>query len=150
MITEESFDFEVAGNILDLAPKVMRRIRAEMRATAKPQITIAQLRIMSKLFRKICTITDLAERQGVSAPAMSKMIGVLEAGGLAKRCSIGHDRRNVGVKLTDEGQRILTHIRKAVSTKIAEKTVSLSQENKQTVMNALQALKTLVSEPTTE
>ena len=51
---------------------------------AKPQLTIAQLRILAKLNQALFTVSEMAEWQGVSAPAMSKMVGILEKRGLGR------------------------------------------------------------------
>src|ERR1700752_1730600 len=56
-------------------------------------------------------IRDLAARQRVSPPAMTKPVARLERGGLAARTQSEQDRRRVGLTLTDDGQRLLRRVR---------------------------------------
>src|SRR5919108_1951095 len=50
-------------------------------------------------------VRSLAEREGVSAPAMSGYLDRLEAGGLLTRTRSGADRRRVGLTVTADGFR---------------------------------------------
>ncbi len=56
-------------------------------------------------------IGGLAARERVSAPAMSNHVDRLERDGLVTRTPSPDDRRRVGLKLTDEGQRVLRRVR---------------------------------------
>lgn len=137
---EQSFDHELAQAMMETLPRFIRWMRTEMRATAKPQLTVAQLRILAKLYRGGSTITELSEWQGVSAPAMSKMVGILESRGLAKRNSQTEDRRQVLVTHTEEGRRTFLAIRKVVRAKIADKLSSLPEQKKKVLFEAVQTM----------
>lgn len=138
--SDEPFEYQVAKDLLDSIPKLMARIRTEMRAMAKPQLTIAQLRILAKLNQGASSISELAERQGVSAPAMSKMVGILEARRLARRTTQTLDRRQVEVSLTDEGKRVFLSIRGAVREKLAVRIGALSDSKKKLLYDAIEVL----------
>lgn len=138
--SDDPFEFQVAKEILDSIPRLMARIRAEMRAMAKPQLTIAQLRILAKLNQKSSSISEMAEWQGVSAPAMSKMVGILETRGLARRVTQSQDRRQVEVSLTKDGKETFLSIRKAVRQRLAARIQSLSDTKKQLISDAIKVL----------
>lgn len=137
---DESFELEIARELLEVVPRIMRRVRTEMRATAKPQLTIAQLRILAKLYRGGSTITDLSDWQGVSAPAMSKMVGILEGRNLVQRAVQSQDRRHVSVTLTEEGRKTFLSIRKVVRVKIADQIRSVPDSEKEVIFKALEIL----------
>ena len=101
-----------------------------MRSMAKGQMTIAQLRILARLYQDVYTITYLAEWQGVSAPAMSKMVDVLEKKKWVERVPHSHDRRQVGLRLTAEGKKVFLNLRKAAKARMAETLHSVSEDRK--------------------
>lgn len=142
--TDEPFEFQVAKDLLESIPRIMARIRTEMRAMAKPQLTIPQLRILAKLNQSESSISEMAEWQGVSAPAMSKMVGILEGRGFARRVTKTNDRRQVTVSLTDEGRRTFLSIRKAVRGKMAERIRTLPDSKKQLISDAIKVLEQII------
>src|SRR6185437_7453689 len=130
---QESLEAETAREVLDVIPHVMRQIRAEMREMAKPQLTIPQMRTLARVSRESGTVSELAEWLGVSAPAMSKMLAILERRGLVARAAQGQDRRQVNLTATDEGRRLTQNMRGGVRVKIAERLKSLPDSEKQVV-----------------
>src|SRR5581483_2964159 len=56
-------------------------------------------------------LRELATRQRVSPPAMTKHVDRLERDGLVERTQSEADRRRVGLTLTAEGQRLLRRVR---------------------------------------
>jgi DNA-binding MarR family transcriptional regulator len=138
--TEESMDLAIARELIDVVPKVMHRIRFAMRSLAKGQMTIAQLRILARLYQDNYTITDLSEWQGVSAPAMSKMIDILEKKAWVERVPNSQDRRQVGLRLTPEGKKIFLNLRKSTRARMAERVNLLSEADKAVVNQALKIL----------
>jgi DNA-binding MarR family transcriptional regulator len=137
---DESPDLTLAKELIETVPRIMHRIRGLMRSQAKGQMTIAQLRILARLYQDVYTITDLAEWQGVSAPAMSKMVDVLEKKAWLERIAHTHDRRQVGLKLTAEGKKFFLSLRKMSRLKMAEQIVGISDSDKAVVRQALKIL----------
>jgi DNA-binding MarR family transcriptional regulator len=137
---EDSIDLLIARDLIEVVPRIMHRVRAAMRTMAKGQMTIAQLRILARLHHDVFTITYLAEWQGVSAPAMSKMIDVLEKKLWVERIPHSHDRRQVGLKLTAEGRKVFLNIRKSAKARMAE-TLHLVPESEKALL--IQAFKVL-------
>lgn len=139
-IEDESIDLALARELIETVPRIMHRIRSLMRTQAKGQMTIAQLRILARLYHDIYTITDLAEWQGVSAPAMSKMVDVLEKKAWLERIAHTHDRRQVGLKLTAEGKKYFLNLRKTSRIKMAEQIEKMTDSDKTVVRQALKIL----------
>jgi DNA-binding MarR family transcriptional regulator len=137
---EESFDLLIAREMIDIVPRVMHRIRGLMRNQAKGQMTIAQLRILARLNQEVFTITGLAEWQGVSPPAMSKMVDILEKKAWIERIPHANDRRQVGLRLTPEGKKYFLSLRKSTRVKMAEQIEKLSESDKTTINQALKIL----------
>jgi DNA-binding MarR family transcriptional regulator len=137
---DENADLALARELIETVPRIMHRIRGLMRSQAKGQMTIAQLRILARLYQDIYTITELAEWQGVSAPAMSKMVDVLEKKAWLERITHTHDRRQVGLKLTAEGKKYFLNLRKMSRIKMAEQIVKISDSDKSVVRQALKIL----------
>jgi DNA-binding MarR family transcriptional regulator len=142
---EESLDLMIAKDLMEVVPRIMHRVRAAMRSNAKGQMTVAQLRILARLYQDVFTITYLAEWQGVSAPAMSKMIDVLEKKQWVERVPHSHDRRQVGLKLTAEGKKVFLSVRKGAKARMAETLVSLPEAEKTLLLQAFKVLSTLYS-----
>jgi DNA-binding MarR family transcriptional regulator len=134
-------DARVAQEIIDTLPAFMHWFRSEMRKLARPALTIAQLRILTKLYQSPKTMTELIEIQGVSAPAISKMITTLEKRDLVERVQINKDRRLVGIQLTQKGRNIYLSIQSQVQKIIEMKVSELRPSRKMKVFSVLQYLK---------
>jgi DNA-binding MarR family transcriptional regulator len=141
--SDMTLNSHLAGDLIEIIPRVMRQIRNEMRKVAKKDLTIAQLRILSRLYQDTCTITELADHHGVSVAAMSKMVSKLEAKELLERASSESDRRHVSVILTEIGKQKFLAIRKAVRKKVAEDIKVLSQAQREATAVFLKAMEEL-------
>lgn len=137
---EESLDFVIAKDLIEVVPRIMHRVRAAMRSMAKGQMTIAQMRILARLYQDVYTITYLAEWQGVSAPAMSKMVDVLEKKQWVERVPHSHDRRQVGLRLTAEGKKVFLSLRKATKVRMAETLQAVPEAEKTLLLQAFKVL----------
>ena len=137
---EDTLEAEAAREVLDVIPRIIRSIRTEMREMARPQLTIPQMRALAQVSRESGTVSELAEWLGVSAPAMSKMVAILERRGLVQRAAPSSDRRQVNLIATEEGKRLHLNMRKGVRLKIAERLQPLSETEKHVVLKAMKIL----------
>ena len=64
---------------------------------------------------------ELAARQRVSPPAMTKHVDRLERDGLVERTQSESDRRRVGLSLTADGQRLLRRVRSRRTAWLAQR-----------------------------
>ena len=89
---------------------------------------------------------ELAEREGVSAPAMTAYLDRLEAAGLVARRRSEHDRRRVELRLTDEGMRVLRSVRSRRTAWLAARLERLEPDELAAVEAALPALRRLLED----
>jgi DNA-binding MarR family transcriptional regulator len=91
-------------------------------------------------------VRGLAEREGVSAPAMSAYVDRLEAAGLVARRRSELDRRRVELEVTDTGLRILRSARSRRTAWLADRLRRLEPEELERVEAALPALNKLLED----
>jgi DNA-binding MarR family transcriptional regulator len=89
---------------------------------------------------------ELAEREGVSAPAMTAYLDRLETAGLVERRRSEQDRRRVELGLTDEGLRILRSARSRRTAWLAARLRRLEADELGAIEAALPALRRLLED----
>lgn len=82
----------------------------------------------------------LAERQGVSAPAMTRYLNRMEKAGLVVRTRSEDDARRIRLVLTSKGLRALRSIRRRRTAWLAERLRGLSASELRAVDRAIEAL----------
>jgi DNA-binding MarR family transcriptional regulator len=73
-------------------------------------------------------VRELAAREKVSAPAMSKHVDRLERDGFVTRTPSDSDKRRVGLTLTEEGARVLRRVRSRRTAWLATRLRGLTPE----------------------
>jgi len=91
-------------------------------------------------------VRELAEREGVSPPAMTAYVDRLEAGGLVARRRSERDRRRVELALTDDGVRVLRSARSRRTAWLAARLKRLEPDELAAVEAALPALRRLLED----
>jgi DNA-binding MarR family transcriptional regulator len=89
-------------------------------------------------------VRGLAEREGVSAPAMSGYVDRLEKAGLLTRVRSERDRRRVGLDVTEHGLKVLRSARSRRTAWLASRLKRLDPDELATVEAALPALAKLL------
>ena len=95
----------VAGLLLDLYPRLVRRLREGLDPREHGEITLAQCRILSHLYAEPASNKALAEQVGVSVAATSRMVDGLAERGLVERERDEDDKRACRLRLTSAGRR---------------------------------------------
>lgn len=100
----------VANRIRPVLLQLVRQLRREVHPLG---VTGSQVSLLVAVRRSPGVgVRELAAREGVSAPAMSRQIGRLVRVGLIERAQDeGGDRRRVGLQLTGDGERVLRLVR---------------------------------------
>ncbi|MGH2971794.1 MAG: MarR family winged helix-turn-helix transcriptional regulator [Gaiellaceae bacterium] len=124
--------------------QVGRELRREARGAGVSPEQVSLL-VAIKYARGI-GIRDLARRERVSAPAMTKHVDRLERDGLVARTPSADDRRRVGVSLTDEGQRLLRRVRSRRTAWLAQRLDGLTPAELAAVEAAVEPLLKLLPE----
>jgi DNA-binding MarR family transcriptional regulator len=92
------------------------------------------------------TVGELAEREHVSSPMITKIAKALEEMGLVSRTVADHDRRVTQLALTPEGARRLERNRTRKNAWLAKRLRSLDPEERDALEAVLPVLERVVSE----
>ena len=90
------------------------------------------------------TASAVAERERVSAPAMSNHVARLEKANLIARTREGIDRRRVGLTLTAEGEKVLRSVRQKRTAWLAARLDRLTNDERAQIEAAVPALEKLL------
>ena len=129
----------VADQFMQIMPLVMRVVSADIRS-ARSDLNPAYYRLMGMLHHGTWNLGELAERQAVSKPTMSKTITTLEERGWVERAHSKDDRRVVLVSLTDEGRKVSNQVRQEMVNRMAQILMPLDAEDQETLIVALTIL----------
>jgi len=132
---------DCANRVLETVPPIMRFLRFEMRRGRFPGLSVPQFRALRFLERYPGrSLSDVANHVGLSLPAMSRLIEGLVGRGLALRGQAGGDRRRVVLRLTDPGVERVRAARKAAQERLARLLGKLSERERASVVEAMEAL----------
>jgi DNA-binding MarR family transcriptional regulator len=124
--------------------QVGRELRREARAAGVSPEQVSLL--VAIKYAPGIGLRELAARERVSPPAMTKHVDRLERDGLVARTPSAEDRRRVGVSLTEEGQRVLRRVRSRRTAWLAQRLRGLSPKELAAVEAAVEPLRRLLPE----
>ena len=131
---------QCARQVLEVAPLIMRAIRAGMRA-GSPDLTVPQFRALGFVGRNPgASLSDVAEHIGLTLPSMSKLMDGLVARKLVTRVTDTDDRRRLLLALTPRGRALLETSRAATRARLAGRLASLPPSERAVVVEAMRAL----------
>jgi DNA-binding MarR family transcriptional regulator len=121
---------------------VLLRLARELRKeTEQLGITARQATLLWLVKRSPgLSLAELAADEGISAPAMSGHDDRLERAGLLERVRSSDDRRRVGLRLTEEGERLMRRVRARRTTWLADRLKALEPSELEAVELAIPAL----------
>lgn len=90
-------------------------------------------------------LTALAADEGVTQPAMTQLVGRLEAAGLVQRCADPDDGRVVHVQLTAAGRDLVARRRAVRAERLSGLLATLSPADQEALAAALPAMNALAS-----
>ncbi len=133
-----------AGEVLDTVPLIMQYIRVEMRRGRGPGVSVPQFRVLAFLGRTGgASLSAVADRVGLSLPAMSRLVDGLVDRGLVHREESPEDRRRVLLRLTTRGRDLFRTARKGAQSRLAEALEALPPAHRTEVAMAMQILRPL-------
>lgn len=156
---EEQRVAELSAALIDIVPKVFRRLRAdvpllhsdmlhndpELQEVADLRATTDQLNLLRTLVEhERCMMQELAERLAVAPSTVTAMIKRLLAQGYVERGHDDVDWRTVWIKLTPLGHRVVTAYDHARCASLQQRLTRLSAEEQAQLQNALPALRRLI------
>ena len=139
-------DLELSALLLDAIPPLIRAIRAAMREYQGARFTVPQFRVLGFVSLQPCTSKQIAEWQGVSVPAMSRMVSALVRRGLLRRTRDSADRRQIELRLSQRGRSEFGRLRLAIEAALAGRIALLPAAHKRALGTGLTALEELFRE----
>ncbi len=137
-------ELDLAKRFLDVLPPVMHVIRQEVRVAGEGRLTVPQYRILIGIRRgRPSQVSQIADRHGVSRPAMSRMVDGLVRRGLLKRIQDQDDRRQAQLVLTAKGDSQLDEVRSAVLARLATYMEDLGGGDRESLSEALDRIESL-------
>jgi len=98
----------VANRLRPVLLQLNRELRREIHSLG---VTGGQVSLLNQIQRSPgIGVRELAQRERMSAPGMSKYIARLEKAGLLRREALP-DKRRVGLRLTEEAERVLRSVK---------------------------------------
>ncbi len=147
MISEVMLEPEPQQVASELRPVLLRLSRELRKETEQLGVTARQATLLWLVKRSPgLSLAELAAEEGISPPALSGHVDRLENAGLLERVRSTEDRRRVGLRLTEEGARLMRRIRARRTTWLADRLGGLEPSELSAVEAAVPALKRLLGE----
>jgi len=128
-----------AVRLLDFIPRMMCQLKHEAR-TERGKLTVPQFRILARVTREPETASSLAEHQGVSLSAMSRMVDTLARKGYLARRPKASDRRQVMLTATPRGRAQFVAIKRLTEDRLAERIRRLPASAQRSLADGLTVL----------
>lgn len=126
---------------------VVGRLARQLRRHAVGGLTPGQFSALATVDRAgSIRPSELAEREGVSAPTLSRIVGNLEARGYLERAADPEDGRSSLMAISQSGRAALASIRRERTALLARSVATLSDDERAAIAAALPALERLVEE----
>jgi len=143
MISDVTLSPEAVAS--DLRPVLLRLTRELRKETEQLGVTARQATLLWLVKRSPgLALAELAAEEGISPPAMSGHVDRLEGAGLLQRVRSDDDRRRVGLRLTEDGERLIRRVRARRTTWLANRLRALDPDELEAVEAAVPALTRLV------
>jgi DNA-binding MarR family transcriptional regulator len=137
---------ETAREILKIVPLVMRTLAAELRANGELP-ALAHFGLLTLLCSESRTLSELAQRQGVSLPTMSNSITAMVERGWARRSSPERDRRVVVIDITASGRAVVERVGRAAEGRLAEMLAPVDAADARRIQAGLTVLRAVFGAP---
>jgi DNA-binding MarR family transcriptional regulator len=141
-VTELTEDDRAAVNSLRSA--VMRLSRRLRFQRVDESLSPTEMSVLGTLARcGSATPGELARKEHVQPPSMTRIVGMLEAKGLVRRDPHPDDRRQVVVRQTEQAEAMLSESRRKRNAWLAQLTERLSDEERAVLREAAPVLEKL-------
>lgn len=135
---------ELAEALRPIILRLSRQLRREAQRLGASALDAQLLAIVKKL--PGVGVSELAEREQISKPAMSAHVKRLEEAGWIARAESEEDKRRAGLMLTKAGARALEDIKKARNDWLAARLSELDAQDRAALAAALMPLNDLAGE----
>src|SRR6266545_7460852 len=141
LATTAADPISVANRLRPTLLQLNRELRREVHSLG---VTGGQVSLLVQIQRTPgIGVRELAQRERMSAPGMSKYIARLEGAGLLRREEL-EDRRRVGLRLTEQGERVLRSVKKRRTAWLAARLRGLAEHELEAIDRAVEPLTRLL------
>ena len=146
MATSERLRNQAIDRFWETVPPLWGTIRTHLRAAATGNfdISVQQFHILRHVRRGKCSVSELADAQNISRPAISQGVEMLVKKGLLTRVQSTEDRRFVQLTLTKDGDKLLDSVFQDTREWMKKRMGPLSTEELENVIDGMQALKKML------
>lgn len=138
---------ETAQLATDLRHAVLRLTRRLRSQRADISVTITQLMALGSLYKYgPMSAGELAARERVQPPSMTKILGALEEHGLSRREQHPSDRRQIVIEVTDAGRELLEQEGQLRDAWLAEQLSTLPAHDRELLARASVVMSRLATE----
>lgn len=137
----------LANRLHSAAIHLLRWARLADRETGLSAERLSILSVLAYAGSK--TVTELAEIEMVSPPAISRILNSLEENGFVARERVANDRRYVSVRVTTKGKALMNEARARRLERIAAGLERLDAEQRRVLGAAVEVLESLERERVT-
>ncbi|UXM93690.1 MarR family transcriptional regulator [Paenarthrobacter sp. JL.01a] len=113
--------------------RTSRRLRIEATGDV---ITPGQYTVLAHLNAGPQSLRELADREHVQAPSMTRIVNALTEQGFVSRQANPADGRQVQISITDPGREVLAEARSQRTAWLAQRVAGLSDEDRLTLSRA--------------
>ncbi|HEU5088449.1 MAG TPA: MarR family transcriptional regulator [Roseiflexaceae bacterium] len=137
---------ECARVIIDTVPLLMRMIGSVMRRQAfdDEPASIGHVRMLKLLHERQRTLSELAARYHVAPSTMSRTVDVLVRRDWVERRADPHDRRQVLLRLTQEGELVHVAVQEHAQRSLSELVEELDESEREQVFQGMAALQRMI------
>ena len=121
---------------IDLRTAVMRTSRRLRIEATGDVITPGQYTVLAHLDAGPQTLRELAEREHVQAPSMTRIVNALTDQGFVSRTPHPEDGRQILACITPAGEAVLNEARSQRTAWLAQRVAGLSDEDRRTLSRA--------------
>ncbi len=146
MLAETLDTTAVANRLRPVLLKLNRELRREIHSLG---VTGVQVSLLVQIkYAPGIGVRELASRERMSVPGMSKFVTRLEEAGLIERAPVAGDRRRVGLIVTPAGHRVLRSVKSKRTAWLADRLRHLDPEALDAIDAAIEPLFNLLEEET--
>ncbi len=120
--------------------RTSRRLRIEATGDV---ITPGQYTVLAHVRNGALTLRELAEREHVQAPSMTRIVNALTEHGFVSREAHPKDGRQIHVRITPAGEAVLDEARSQRTAWLAQRVAGLSEEDRLTLSRAAHIMQEL-------
>jgi DNA-binding MarR family transcriptional regulator len=142
MLTTRIDTTALANRLRPVLLKLNRELRREIHSLG---VSGGQVSLLVQIeYAPGIGVRELAARERMSVPGMSKLVARLEGAGLIERREVGGDKRRVGLHVTPAGLGVLRSVKSKRTAWLAARLATLDDEQLEALHAAVEPLSLLL------